>query len=72
MYFFLRYTITEHSSDVDGFSRFSISPVLDQDEGQITCEAANRFGRDQKHFTLSIEGYYLKILKKKKKDTARV
>jgi tetrahydromethanopterin S-methyltransferase subunit A len=37
-------------------SRFVISPVLDQDAGQITCGAANRFGRDQKHFLLSIEG----------------
>ena len=54
--FFNRYTIMEHTSEVDGFSRFSISPVLDQDEGQITCEASNRFGRDQKHFSLSIEG----------------
>ena len=57
-----RFSINEHSSDIDGFSKFSISPVLDQDEGQITCEAANRFGRDHKHFSLSIEGKNFQFL----------
>ena len=46
----------EHKTQEDVVSRFIINPVLDQDGGQITCEAANRYGRDQKNFLLSIEG----------------
>jgi hypothetical protein len=46
----------EHKTKEDVISRFIINPVLDQDGGQITCEAANRYGRDQKNFLLSIEG----------------
>ena len=46
----------EHKTEEEVISRFIINPVLDQDGGQITCEAANRYGRDQKHFLLSIEG----------------
>ena len=45
----------------EGESRFIISPVLDQDAGQLTCEAANRFGRDQKHFFIAIEGEFKNI-----------
>ena len=37
-------------------SRFIVEPVLEQDAGQFTCEVANRYGRDQKHFVVSIEG----------------
>ncbi len=37
-------------------SRFHIAPILDQDGGEISCEVANRFGRDSKTFLLSIEG----------------
>ena len=37
-------------------SRFIMEPVLEQDAGQFTCEVANRYGRDQKHFVVSIEG----------------
>ena len=37
-------------------SRFVVEPVLAQDAGQFTCEVANRYGRDQKHFVVSIEG----------------
>ena len=37
-------------------SRFVMEPVLEQDAGQFTCEVANRYGRDQKHFVVSIEG----------------
>ena len=33
-----------------------MEPVLEQDAGQFTCEVANRYGRDQKHFVVSIEG----------------
>lgn len=50
-----RFTIMEHLTGSESVSRFLIAPVLDQDGGQISCEAANRFGRDQKHFLLSIE-----------------
>ena len=46
----------EHKTAEEVISRFVINPVLDQDAGQITCEAANRYGRDQKNFLLSIEG----------------
>ena len=46
----------EHKTEEEVISRFIISPVLDQDRGQIACEAANRYGRDQKNFLLSIEG----------------
>ena len=46
----------EHKTEEEVISRFVINPVLDQDAGQITCEAANRYGRDQKNFLLSIEG----------------
>ena len=59
----------EHKTEEEVISRFIINPVLDQDGGQITCEAANRYGRDQKHFLLSIEGnkrilLYIRILLK--------
>ena len=37
-------------------SRFHVAPILDQDGGEISCEVANRFGRDSKTFLLSIEG----------------
>ena len=37
-------------------SIFKVEPVLEQDAGQFTCEVANRYGRDQKHFVVSIEG----------------
>ena len=46
----------EHKTKEEVISRFIINPVLDQDGGQITCESANRYGRDQKNFLLSIEG----------------
>lgn len=46
----------EHKTEEEVISRFIINPVLDQDGGQIACEAANRYGRDQKNFLLSIEG----------------
>ena len=39
-------------------SRFHVAPILDQDGGEISCEVANRFGRDSKTFLLSIEGKY--------------
>ena len=48
----------EHKTEEEVISRFVINPVLDQDAGQITCEAANRYGRDQKNFLLSIEGIH--------------
>ena len=48
--------LSHHLSPGSLTSRFVISPLLEQDAGEITCEAANRFGRDQKHFFLSIEG----------------
>ena len=48
----------EHKTAEEVISRFVINPVLDQDAGQITCEAANRYGRDQKNFLLSIEGIH--------------
>jgi hypothetical protein len=40
-------------------SRFHVAPILDQDGGEISCEVANRFGRDSKTFLLSIEGKYI-------------
>ena len=46
----------EPKTEEEVISRFIISPILDQDRGQIACEAANRYGRDQKNFLLSIEG----------------
>ena len=52
----------EHKTEEDVISRFIINPVLDQDGGQITCEAANRYGRDQKNFLLSIEGNKINLL----------
>ena len=51
-----RFAMLEHKTEDEVISRFVINPVLDQDAGQITCEAANRYGRDQKNFLLSIEG----------------
>ena len=51
-----RFAMLEHKTEEEVISRFVINPVLDQDAGQITCEAANRYGRDQKNFLLSIEG----------------
>ena len=54
----------EHKTGEEVISRFVINPVLDQDAGQITCEAANRYGRDQKNFLLSIEGTYYSIASK--------
>ncbi len=41
-------------------SRFHVAPILDQDGGEISCEVANRFGRDSKTFLLSIEGKYIR------------
>ena len=40
-------------------SRFHVAPILDQDGGEISCEVANRFGRDSKTFLLSIEGKFI-------------
>ncbi len=40
----------------EAVSRFIVTPVLDQDGGQIKCEATNRFGTDAKVFIVSIEG----------------
>ena len=62
-----RFNIVEHSDNGSGgegeeeattdfVSRFHIAPILDQDTGEISCEVANRFGRDSKTFLLSIEG----------------
>ena len=51
-----RFTLLGHKTATEAISRFIIAPVLDQDAGQITCEAANRYGRDEKTFILSIEG----------------
>ena len=56
---FLSHTLVDGVSVV---SRFVISPVLEQDAGEIACEAANRFGRDQKHFFVSIEGINLGLI----------
>ena len=55
----------QENDDTDGEatttkSRFIVEPVLEQDAGQFTCEVANRYGRDQKHFVVSIEGKYLR------------
>ena len=46
----------EESATTTTRSRFIVEPVLEQDAGQFTCEVANRYGRDQKHFVVSIEG----------------
>ena len=64
--YFVRLIIVEHSDNGSGgaekeattdfVSRFHIAPILDQDTGEISCEVANRFGRDSKTFLLSIEG----------------
>ena len=61
-----RFTIVQHSekeaaavSELENgssVSRFHVAPILDQDGGEISCEVANRFGRDSKTFLLSIEG----------------
>lgn len=51
-----RFTLLIQQTSAETVSRFIIDPVLDQDAGQITCEAANRYGRDEKTFILSIEG----------------
>ena len=59
-----RFAMLEHKTEEEVISRFVINPVLDQDAGQITCEAANRYGRDQKNFLLSIEGTYYSIASK--------
>ena len=65
-----RFTIVQHSEKEAGtgllselengssVSRFHVAPILDQDGGEISCEVANRFGRDSKTFLLSIEGKY--------------
>lgn len=50
-----RFSIVEHHLESESLSRFAVSPVLEQDGGELSCEAANRFGRDQKHFFLSVE-----------------
>ena len=59
--FLFRFTMLEHKTKEEVISRFIINPVLDQDGGQITCESANRYGRDQKNFLLSIEGWYYSL-----------
>lgn len=46
----------DHSTLGEAVSRFLIAPVLDQDGGEVTCDVANRYGRDFKTFLLSIEG----------------
>ena len=51
-----RFTLLIQQTSSETVSRFIIDPVLDQDAGQIACEAANRYGRDEKTFILSIEG----------------
>ena len=63
-----RFSIVQHSENEDAtsiseelengssVSRFHVAPILDQDGGEISCEVANRFGRDSKTFLLSIEG----------------
>ena len=56
-------TSSEVSTASESVSRFHIAPILDQDSGEISCEVANRFGRDSKTFLLSIEGGYNKPLK---------
>ena len=45
----------EHHLESESLSRFSVNPVLEQDGGELSCEAANRFGRDRKRFYLSVE-----------------
>ncbi len=47
--------MSEHHLESESLSRLVISPVLEQDGGEVSCEAANRFGRDHKHFYLSVE-----------------
>ena len=47
---------SDDSESRESISRFHIAPILDQDGGQISCEVANRYGRDSKTFLLSIEG----------------
>ena len=49
-------TTSSSSTNSESVSRFHIAPILDQDSGEISCEVANRFGRDSKTFLLSIEG----------------
>ena len=63
-----RFSIVQHSEKEEAtaavselengssVSRFHVAPILDQDGGEISCEVANRFGRDSKTFLLSIEG----------------
>ena len=53
-------SISEELENGSSVSRFHVAPILDQDGGEISCEVANRFGRDSKTFLLSIEGKYIR------------
>jgi len=55
LYLVGRFSIREMRSGDQVRTVFTISPVLEQDSGRIVCESANRFGRDQKVFSLSVE-----------------